>query len=67
MTTAHPMVFRLVLKLPPSSDLLRVSGEVTFFAREGEKALELLRSTFRYLASKRFLARGVLRAFARRW
>ena len=43
--TAHPMVFRLVPKNPPSSDLLEVVEEMTYFAREGddEKALGLLR------------------------
>jgi len=43
--TAHPMVFRLVPKNPPSSDLLEVVEEMAYFAREGddEKALGLLR------------------------
>jgi UDP-N-acetylglucosamine 4,6-dehydratase len=43
--TDHPMVFRLVPKNPPSSDLLELVGEMTFFAREGddEKTLSLLR------------------------
>jgi len=43
--TNHPMVFRLVPKNPPSSDLLEASEEMTFFAREGddEKAFKLLR------------------------
>jgi O-antigen biosynthesis protein WbqV len=43
--TAHPMVFRLVPKSPPSSDLLEAMGEMIFFAQEGddEKALDLLR------------------------
>jgi FlaA1/EpsC-like NDP-sugar epimerase len=42
--TDHPMVFRLVPKNPPSSDLLEDAEEMTFFAREGddEKALKLL-------------------------
>ncbi len=43
--TAHPMVFRLIPKYPPSSELLEVAEEMTFFARAGddEKVLELLR------------------------
>ena len=43
--TTHPMVFRLVPKNPPSSDLLEVVEEMTYFARDGddEKALGLLR------------------------
>lgn len=43
--TAHPMVFRLVPKNPPSSDLLEVAEEMAYLAREGddEKALKLLR------------------------
>jgi FlaA1/EpsC-like NDP-sugar epimerase len=43
--TAHPMVFRLIPKDPPSPDLLEVAEEMTFFARAGddEKVLELLR------------------------
>ena len=43
--TNHPMVFRLIPKNPPSSDLLEVAEEMALFAREGEdeKALELLR------------------------
>lgn len=43
--TAHPMVFRLVPKEPPSSDLLEVVEEITYFARQGddENVLKLLR------------------------
>jgi FlaA1/EpsC-like NDP-sugar epimerase len=43
--TAHPMVFRLIPKDPPSSELLEVAEEMTFFARAGddEKVLEFLR------------------------
>ncbi len=43
--TAHPMIFSLVPKNPPSSELLAVVEEMTYFAREGddEKALGLLR------------------------
>jgi hypothetical protein len=39
------MVFRLVPKNPPASDVLEIVGEMTFFAREGddEKTLNLLR------------------------
>ena len=45
--TDHPMVFRLVPKNPPSSDLLEVAEEITYFARAGdeEKVLGLLRSS----------------------
>jgi FlaA1/EpsC-like NDP-sugar epimerase len=45
--TTHPMVFRLVPKSPPSSDLLEAAEEVTYFALAGddEKALGLLRRT----------------------
>jgi FlaA1/EpsC-like NDP-sugar epimerase len=43
--TAHSMVFRLLSKDPPSSDLLEVAEEISFFARAGddEKVLNLLR------------------------
>ena len=43
--TAHSMVFRLLSKDPPSSDLLEVAEEISFFARAGddEKVLGLLR------------------------
>ncbi len=43
--TDHPMIFRLVPKKPPSSDLLEVAEEITYFALAGddEKALGLLR------------------------
>ena len=42
--TAHSMVFRLLSKDPPSSDLLEVAEEISFFARAGddEKVLNLL-------------------------
>lgn len=44
--TDHQMIFRLVPKHPPSSDLLGVAEEMAYLAREGddEKALKLLRS-----------------------
>ena len=43
--TDHPMVFRLLPKDPPFSDLLEVAEEMTFFshASDDEKTLELLR------------------------
>jgi FlaA1/EpsC-like NDP-sugar epimerase len=43
--TAHSMVFRLLSKDPPSSDLLEVAEEISFFARAGddEKVLNLIR------------------------
>jgi FlaA1/EpsC-like NDP-sugar epimerase len=43
--TDHQMVFRLLPKNPPPSDLLDTAEEMTFLAREGddEKTLELLR------------------------
>ena len=43
--TDHHMVFRLVPKNPPSSDLLEAAEEMAFFAYAGddEKTLELLR------------------------
>jgi FlaA1/EpsC-like NDP-sugar epimerase len=43
--TAHSMVFRLLSRDPPSSDLLEVAEEISFFARAGddEKVLNLLR------------------------
>ncbi len=43
--TDHAMVFRLLPKNPPASDLLDTAEEMTFLAREGddEKTLELLR------------------------
>lgn len=43
--TDHPMVFRLLPKNPPPSDLLETAEEMTFLAREGgdEKTLDLLR------------------------
>ena len=43
--TAHPMVFRLIPKGSPPSDLLEAAEEMAFLAREGddEKTLELLR------------------------
>lgn len=45
VTTAHPMIFRLVPKSPPSSELLEAAEEMAFFALSGddEKTLELLR------------------------
>jgi FlaA1/EpsC-like NDP-sugar epimerase len=44
--TDHPMIFRLIPRRPPSSDLLKGAEEMTYYAREGddERALELLRS-----------------------
>jgi FlaA1/EpsC-like NDP-sugar epimerase len=47
VATDHPMVFRLLPKNPPPSDLLEIAEEMTFIAREGdeEKALDLLRRT----------------------
>jgi O-antigen biosynthesis protein WbqV len=43
--TDHPMVYRLVPKTPPPSDLLGVAEEMSFFALSGddEKVLELIR------------------------
>jgi FlaA1/EpsC-like NDP-sugar epimerase len=43
--TDHHMIFRLVPKNPPSSDLLEAAEEMAFFALSGddEKTLELLR------------------------
>jgi FlaA1/EpsC-like NDP-sugar epimerase len=43
--TDHPMVYRLVPKSPPPSDLLGVAEEMSFFALSGddEKVLELIR------------------------
>jgi FlaA1/EpsC-like NDP-sugar epimerase len=43
--TAHPMVFRLIPKSPPPSDLLQVAEDLAFFALAGddEKTLDLLR------------------------
>jgi FlaA1/EpsC-like NDP-sugar epimerase len=43
--TDHHMIFRLVPKSPPSSDLLEAAEEMAFFALSGddEKTLELLR------------------------
>ncbi len=43
--TDHAMVFRLLPKNPPPSDLLDAAEEMTFLARDGddEKTLELLR------------------------
>jgi len=42
--TTHPMVFRLIPKSPPPSDLLQVAEEMAFVALSGddEKTLELL-------------------------
>jgi FlaA1/EpsC-like NDP-sugar epimerase len=43
--TDHPMIYRLIPKSPPSSDLLEVAEEIAFFALSGddEKTVELLR------------------------
>ena len=43
--TDHPMVYRLIPKTPPPSDLLGAAEEMSFFALSGddEKTLELLR------------------------
>ncbi len=43
--TDHPMVFRLIPKNPPSTDLLEVAEEMSLLAREGddERVLKLLR------------------------
>ena len=43
--TNHPMVFRLIPKNPPSTDLLEAAEEMSLLAREGdnERVLKLLR------------------------
>jgi FlaA1/EpsC-like NDP-sugar epimerase len=45
--TGHPMVFRLIPKNPPSTELLEAAEEMTLLAREGddERVLHLLRGS----------------------